>query len=357
MKMKKLIIGSVLAAAVACTACAFAACGDNSNDDNGDNQTTTATVVAEGTGYGEWGQGCYVLYQEYSDGSVLITGAWTEYDTSTGSTIDAIYMLTEFQGSVEKGVDDDGDPYVELTVSTYQYTDINHVALSGDIYEAAGIAGTLTYEYDPFRTNDYNTTTGVYTIGFAINELGYYKINYTITVSPVTAATDVDAWVASHNTGSGSSTDTSGNSGTDTEDVAPTIPDSIDESQTIASLSSVDGGYQLDDGYVYLTLKSDGSCSYYVSLSSYGSTGTAEGTWSISDNIITLNFTAGTYGSMLSIEITAGRATVVAQTTTQDSDTVYGLPMQALMGSDSWLYYTEDTASSLTSLLSSNAAD
>lgn len=168
MKIKKLLIAISLAIATVFAVCAFAACGDKEPED------TTPYVVAEATGHADWGYKIELLYQEYSDGNVVVTIAYYGYEGGTD-------MAETDKGTIQKGTDEDGDPFVKLTMST--------IEMGGE---------TSTSTIDPMTTNTYDQSTGAYTITYNWSLFGYNTQSVTLDVVKVSTPTNVTTWLAQY---------------------------------------------------------------------------------------------------------------------------------------------------------------
>lgn len=199
MKKAKFLIAALMAAVCATGLAAFAACEGTEEEDT-TSETSTSTgesadtstdpeVVAEGTGYASWGFECNFLYQEYNTGDVYV---YVTHYMEGSSSIEVI-----FEGSVEKGTDDEGDAYVTLTLSSF-------TALmeedSGEIVEVDESLFSYDLSDPTYSTMTTYTVSGTYdyTITLTYNMFGYYTLTPSIEVSETSSPTDPDAWVTQY---------------------------------------------------------------------------------------------------------------------------------------------------------------
>lgn len=146
---------------------------------------TKEGVVAEGTGATNWGYDMNLLYQENADGTVKI------YMTATMDEQPSIKVV--FDGTVEKGEDEDGDACVTLKLeSATMYGDLDG---TGEMSEQDGSDWLDQKEQ---VTNTYDAEKGTYSLPFEFSLYGYATCTADIEVAPVETATDADEWGAQY---------------------------------------------------------------------------------------------------------------------------------------------------------------
>ena len=136
-------------------------------------------VVAEGIGYTNWGYDMNMLWQEYEGGEIRIYVACVMEGQAS--------VLVTFDGVLVKGVDEDGDPELVLTIN-------------GATMEMGGIVldGSGWIDEIELLTNTYDEETGEYSFPLSFSLMGYTVVNADIDVAPVEEATDVAEWVAQY---------------------------------------------------------------------------------------------------------------------------------------------------------------
>lgn len=138
------------------------------------------TVVAEGTGHTEHGMVLDMIYQEYSDGTMKVYQANIYGDSQA---------LIRFEGKVNKGVDQDGDPLVTVVVEKAIY--VTFADAASDMNVPTVSDATADYVLDePITTNTYDASTGEYTLPFEWSLYGYTNLTASIEVKPVSTPTE-----------------------------------------------------------------------------------------------------------------------------------------------------------------------
>lgn len=145
-------------------------------------------VVAEGTGHTEHGMVLDMLYQEYSDGTMKV------YQANIYGESQAVIR---FEGKVNKGVDEDGDPLVTVVVEKAIY--ITDESAATEIGVSAVSDATADYVLeDPIETNTYNPDSGEYTLPFEWSLYGYLNLTASIEVKPVSNGTEPKTFLATY---------------------------------------------------------------------------------------------------------------------------------------------------------------
>lgn len=177
----------------------LASCGTPAEEptptEDAGNVNTADVVIAEGVGHTEHGYELDVLLQEYESGKVQLYLAFHGGGQGGGHYI-------EYTGTIEKGVDEDGDGLVSLTLESEP---------SRVSYEES--RETMSYNYGVQTTNTYDPETGAYSIPVQLSMFGYADLSATIDVATVTTPTDVEAWYEQY--GLGENAEQDANSGND----------------------------------------------------------------------------------------------------------------------------------------------
>ena len=148
-------------------------------------EAVDAAVVAEGIGFTSWGYDMNVLFQEYEDGTVRI------YVTCTSDQEGYAPVLITYDAIIEKGLDEDGDPLVTLTINGATM----EAALTG---ESALYDGSTWIDEVEIISNTYDEDSGEYSIPFTYSLSGYTPVTADIDVAPVEEATDPVEWAAQY---------------------------------------------------------------------------------------------------------------------------------------------------------------
>lgn len=168
--MKK-TLAMILSLVLALTMClSLTACGESG-----------PKVVAEGVGHTEWGMVMDLLYQEYSDGAVVVTMP-CKYEGQADS------MVT-FYGAVVKGKDADGDPVVTLTIDRAEMTGVFEEG-----QEVQTMDGSSWIDEMEIITNTYDEKAGSYTIPFEFSLYGYTPLTANIDVTKTSSPSDPVEW-------------------------------------------------------------------------------------------------------------------------------------------------------------------